>query len=210
MASSKEGICGVCGAPTQDDEGICCAEQEATWQCSSCSARLVAFAFPLGRCPRCDGELEAVERPDVADPEVVEAIRHAVEIELGGVAFYSDAAERAEDAQVKAFFTRMAAMEKQHLAQLRDQYHLGELPGTEHGVSLASTVVYGGAVETPTSTRGALELALALERRARDFLLEMRSQLPVGSAARMLLSELADEERGHVELLRDSLGNHGK
>lgn len=208
LVSDPPAGCEICGAdaPVEEEEVVCCAQHQTQWHCGSCDAHLVGFAFPLGRCPRCSGELNPLEVVTGPDAEVIEAVRHAVAIELGGGAFYSQAAEQTTDPDVRALCLELAGHEKHHLEQLQLSHHLPpEAVSPENAVGLATVVVYGGTKAPPTGARELLELAVELELRARDFFVEQRDSMAVGSHAREIYSHLAAEEAEHVAQVKKLL-----
>lgn len=204
---SDSTTCPICESDTADTHnGICCAEHQTQWYCKACDAHLVGFAFPLGRCTSCSGELTTVQLATGPDQVTIEAVRHAMAIELGGVAFYTEAAEVATDPAVKELCLQLAGHERHHLEQLQANHHLPlETIAPDNALGLATVVVYGETQAPPSNTKEFLELAAELERRARDFFIDQRDCMPVGSQAREIYSHLAAEEAEHVEQVRKLL-----
>jgi glutamate synthase (NADPH/NADH) small chain len=94
-------------------------------------------------------------------------------------------------------------MEDEHLALLRRRYHLGaEEPAEPAPEQLA---VYAGVDPDVGSTEALLELALTLERRARDFFAGHVREHADGSPAWKLYRELEAEEYEHVAILETEL-----
>ena len=199
--------CPVCGVATKaGDESICCADHQSTWTCSGCQANVVGFAFPLRTCPRCGGALSRVERAGTKDDGTIEAIRQAMEIELGGAAFYQEASRRATSAPIRELFDKLAHMEGAHLQQLRTRFHVTDDIDLEGGVGLVARVVYGAEPPEVSTSEDVLKLAYHMECRAREFFVEERDRLSVGSPCREMYSEFAAEEAEHIAILLAQLG----
>src|SRR4051812_39596393 len=137
-----------------------------------------------------------------------ELYAHAIAIEREAAERYAELAGRMDDLgneAVAELFTRLAGLEAEHLDAL--------LRRTE-GVTLPKSTAQGyrwldaGAPETAArelifrllSPRGALQIALAAEKRAQAFFerVMMRSSDP---ALRALAQEMALEEQEHVQLV---------
>ena len=201
-------VCPRCRRPFEPgdedhgEDGFCSAGSVVAWKCSSCAKRSEGFAFPYGRCPACGGTLVAVETgPVPEEDDALEAIRHAVEIELGGRDFYIAAAAATDDADLHDMFGRLAAMEREHLDTLLRRYHLP--PPEDAGDGLHRGVLQAGGHDDPKDPLELVEMALTLERRAEQFFRE-RVDTAAG-AARELYRELAAEEAEHIDLLTTEL-----
>ncbi len=194
-------LCPKCRQPIEGpEEYICCGTDMLDWRCRACGKVSQGFAFPYGRCPRCGGALElAAPAPVVAD-EALTALRAAVEIELGGQAFYAEAAERAVDADLADLFARLAEMEAEHLATLEHRY---PAPPSEAGAVSAvdRAALFAGIGDHGGDPARLLDIAIACESRAATFFAEQAGRLPEGSDAHQLCRELAAEEREHADLL---------
>jgi glutamate synthase (NADPH) small chain len=216
-------LCPRCRRPL-DDEAVCCAESGVAWICTSCAKRSEGFALPYGRCPACDGLLQLIDPSPVVDDEARIALRHAFEIELGGIGFYTEAAIETTDPVLRDLFGRLAAMEREHLDTLTRRYHvapadLGD-PASGHAVRRASAHLgdteprtgsaapgeSGGSVgpSVPTEADELLRMAIRLERRAHDFFVSSEPR-DAGSPAAQLYRELAAEEGEHIALLTSEL-----
>jgi glutamate synthase (NADPH) small chain len=184
--------CPKCGQPIDSDDGsyVCCADAIVSWRCTRCSKVSDGFAMPHGVCPACGGTLLRVVTGPVLD-EAVEAVRTAVQIELGGRAFYR-AAAAASHGQLSELFEAFAAMEDDHLETLARRYH----------VYLDDTVGESPlrAATMPHDPDSLFAEAIAFEQRAVEFFTERATGAP--GAARDLYEELAAEEREHVDLLK--------
>jgi glutamate synthase (NADPH) small chain len=200
-------LCLRCRRPLAEGEGetICCADATLTWRCEGCAKVSEGFAFPYGQCPACGGRLvRTAASPAVAEDEQ-EAVRTAFEIELGGVAFYSEGAQQAIDSEVRELFERLAAMEREHVATLARRYHLAAPDETRLAMNAARAAVYAGTVVAADDPARLLEVAVALERKARDFFKSRAAAAAPGSRVAQLLSELCAEEEEHVDLLATEL-----
>ncbi|RME26362.1 MAG: NADPH-dependent glutamate synthase [Deltaproteobacteria bacterium] len=205
-----DGVCPRCHLPIEPGESyVCCAGQTLRFHCLDCHKVYEGQAFPYGRCPACGGRLSldpGVTGAAVTDPLVV-AVREAIEIEIGGAAFYAEGAARAEDAELASLFSRLAAMEEEHLEVLSRRYHAAvpareELRGAVSGGTWRAVL---GQPELPTDGESLLRLALRLEERARDFFASRARDLAEGSTAWKLYRELEAEESEHVAIIQTEL-----
>jgi rubrerythrin len=184
----------------EGEEYLCCGGQELRWRCQSCGKVSEGFAFPYGMCPACGGKLEVAEASAVDSAAALEAIRRAFEIELGGMAFYSQAAREASDEVMRDLFERFQGMEREHMATLSRRYHV-EPPPPAGTFPLERAAVYAGAQSRPADPDNLFRLAIAFERRAVAYFQERMGATPEGSPERRLYQELAAEEQEHVALL---------
>ena len=208
VAHADGALCPRCRRPftlgddDHPEEGLCCAGSVVAWKCSACAKRSEGFAFPYGRCPACGGTLEVVDGGPVDHSDgALDAIRHAVEIELGGRDFYVAAAEATDDHDLRDMFGRLAAMEREHLDTLLRRYHLTAPDGADGG--LHRGMLQAGGHRDPGDPFDLLEMAITLERRAEQFFRE-RIEATDG-VARELYRELAAEEGEHIDLLTTEL-----
>jgi rubrerythrin len=198
-------ICPRCKRPLDDEEPyICCAGVELRWRCASCHKVAEGFAFPYGLCPYCKGRLELLDRGPIEGDAAMEAVRKAFEIELGGRAFYLRASQDAADAQMRELFARFAAMEDEHMRTLSKRYH-AELPAPADDFQIDRAAIFAGIDRKPEDPANLFRIAIAFEQRAVDFFSSEGEKAPDGSVERDLYSELAAEEREHVELLTTEL-----
>ena len=192
--------CPRCHRPVEEgEEYLCCGGQELRWRCQGCGKVSEGFAFPYGLCPACGGKLEVAEATEAAGASSMEAIRRAFEIELGGMAFYGQAAEDAQDPTMKELFGRFQGMEREHMATLSRRYHVEIPPPALFPVERAA--VYAGVQTQPSDPENLFRLAIAFEKRAVAYFTERLEAAPEGSPERKLYQELAAEEREHVDLL---------
>ncbi|AGA90369.1 NADPH-dependent glutamate synthase, homotetrameric [Thioflavicoccus mobilis 8321] len=202
-------LCPKCHRPIEGDEDayICCADAVLSWRCESCGKVSEGFAFPYGMCPDCGGRLHAAtsQRPEGAT--ALNAIRRAFEIELGGHAFYARAAQSTQDPVLEELFGKLADMESQHIATLARRYHT-EVPPPTKTFDLERATIYAGIDKRPDGPIDLFEIAIAFEQRAVDFFTSRGDVAPEGSPERELYSELAAEERDHVQLLRTELARY--
>lgn len=193
-------LCPKCHQPIEGDEQyICCAGEELSWRCESCGKVSEGFAFPYGMCPLCGGKLVPLKRDGVPS-EALEAVRAAFEIELGGRAFYQQAAASTKDEVLKEIFTKLAAMEEEHAALLAKRYHT-PVPAAAEGLRVDLAAIYAGLENTPDDPANLLKLAVGFEQRAVKFFTERAEKVAKGSAEEQLYKELAAEEKEHVALL---------
>ncbi len=193
--------CPRCHRPVEDgEEYVCCGGQELRWRCQGCGKVSEGFAFPYGMCPACGGKLEVAEATAADGAAAMEAIRRAFEIELGGMAFYSQASREASEPVMKDLFQRFQGMEREHMATLSRRYHV-DVPAPAAAFPLERAAVYAGASSRPADPDNLFRLALAFERRAVAYFQERMGATPEGSPERKLYQELAAEEQEHVALL---------
>ncbi len=196
------GICPKCHQPLEGEESyICCADAILQWRCASCAKVSEGFAFPYGMCPLCGGTLEILARTGVSDEAAVNAIRIAFQIELGGKAFYENAAARVQEPVLAALFAQFSAMEHEHMETLSRRYHVeASAPGEGFRIDLAAVQagIEGGIDDPETLFRA----AIAFERRAVAFFTARAKAVRHGSAEQELYRELAAEEEEHVALLQ--------
>ena len=198
--------CSKCRRPFEpgDEEHICCAGERIIWTCTSCQKASEGFAFPYGLCPACGGTLELGHDASLESEAAVAAIRHAFEIELGGIVFYTQGAKEIaeKDPDLAHLFNELAEMERGHLETLARRYHV-EAPAEALALMLtpAQVAVYAGANIKDSSGASLLRLAVHLEKRARAFFLDAGRKFPTGSHEWRLYRELEAEEREHVDML---------
>ncbi|MFA6956242.1 MAG: NADPH-dependent glutamate synthase [Thermoanaerobaculia bacterium] len=206
-AAPVEAACMKCRRPFEpgdDDEHICCGGDMLIWTCDTCQKVSEGFAFPYGLCPACGGHLTRGHETPVEGEAAVEAVRQALEIELGGLSFYARGAKEVEakDPDLAKLFLDLSEMEKEHMITLARRYHV-DLPDQPLNMNLTPTQVAVFAGETLSEYSGAelLRLAVHLEKRARGFFLDAGRQFPVGSPEWKLYRELEAEEREHTDML---------
>ena len=206
--SPEPGTCPRCRKPLEEGEDyVCCAGERLTWQCADCRKVYEGFAYPYGLCPACGGRLTTERGTPSADDDAIEAVRHAVEIELGGIAYYERGAASTGDPAVRDLFLKLVAMEQEHRETLARRYHVEVPDEAAPGLSPARVAVYAGA-DPPAEPEALLRLAVQLEQRARAFFAERGALFPEGSAQRGLYRELEAEEAEHVALLQTALGRY--
>ena len=199
-------VCPKCRQPLEgDEEYLCCAGLTLTWTCDSCQKVYEGFAFPYGLCPACGGTLSHGHDVTLDSEKAVEALRHAFEIELGGLAFYARGAEEAKEPALKELFLNLSAMERGHMETLSRRYHVTEPDTAAPGLSAARVAVYADADRRTETGEDLLKLAVHLERRARNFFLERGKELEPGSSEWKLYREMEAEEREHTDLLTTAL-----
>ena len=205
--------CTRCRRPLEDgdDDDRCCAAGLVSWWCTSCTKRSEGFAFPYGRCPACGGELAVLDETPLVHDAELEAIRHAVEIELGGRDFYEAAAARTDPqthAELHELFCSLAEMEGEHLDVLVRRYHLPDFGPPRPDLRPALTQIH--LDHLPQDPIELLEAGIELERRA-QWWFASHVERTTGSVA-TLYRELAAEESEHVAVLQTELNarRHGR
>ena len=194
-------VCPKCRRPIEGEEQyICCATATLQWRCEDCGKVSEGFAFPYGMCPLCSGRLGMLDRQSVADDSALDAIRMAFEIELGGQAFYSRAAQQSTEPVLRELFGKFAAMEGEHLETLARRYHT-DIPDPSAEFQVERAAIYAGLETHPEDPANLIRIAISFEERAVKFFSERGEAAPEGSAERQLYKELAAEEREHVALL---------
>jgi len=197
--------CPRCHQPLDGDESyVCCSGSSLSWRCTACGKVDEGFAFPYGQCRACGGVLEAMGARDVTQTPALEAIRTAFEIELGGLAFYTRAAEESSDPTLRDLFGRFAGMEREHMSTLSRRYHV-KPPDPASGFHTDRAAVYAGIPSHPEDPANLFRIAIAFEQRAVEFFEGRVGQTAEGSPERQLYLELAAEEREHVDRLQTEL-----
>lgn len=194
-------VCPKCRRPIEgDEEYICCASATLAWRCTDCGKVSEGFAFPYGLCPYCSSKLEVLDPQQITDADGLRAIRAAFEIELGGRAFYACAAREAKEPILKTLFSKFAAMEDEHMANLARRYHADASDrATDFQVDRAA--LYAGVDHRPEDPGNLFRIAIVFEHRAVEFFSKESEQAPEGSIQGQLYKELAAEEHEHVALL---------
>ncbi len=160
---------------------------------------------------------ESTERISIEEKE---AVKIASMIERNGMAFYSRLANEVEDGGVKHVLERLVDDEKRHARTLEEVYYPDAGFGeeiTEEEVDLEDFVSKNKdpaiftrnididkVVGALKGVREALLFALHTERFSVDYFEEM-SEKAGTERGRQMYKRLADEERGHVELVEDLL-----
>jgi rubrerythrin len=182
------------------EEFVCCAGATLEWRCMACHKMSEGFAFPYGQCPGCGGQLGLSEiRGEVAATPAA-AIREALEIELGGMAFYQQAAKQTREPAAKALFEQLVAMEVAHTQTLARRYHV-RLPDDMAMTPERAALYAGNAIGRFESGASLMQLAVELERKAAAYFAVQGAKFAEGSPERALYREHEEEEREHVELL---------
>lgn len=137
---------------------------------------------------------------------------HAIAIEREAAERYAELAQRMDDLgndEVSALFRRLAVFEAEHLQSLEARTAGVDLPALAPGEyawldagapeTVARELVY--RLLTP---RAALDIALAAERRARQFFADVRSAA-TDPGLRALAQEMAAEEQGHIAMVEQAI-----
>jgi homotetrameric NADPH-dependent glutamate synthase len=197
-------LCPKCRRPLEGGEAyVCCAGAAVTWHCTACAKVSEGFAFPYGGCPHCGGRLEIVEEAGahrLDDAAALAAVRAAFEIELGGQAFYRQAARDAAEPDLRTLFGKLAEMEQEHMATLCRRYH-AEVPVPSEAFQLIRAAVFAGIDHRPEDPANLFRIAIAFEEKAQAFFADRSRAAPEGTVERQLYRELAAEEAEHIALL---------
>ncbi|OFX20206.1 MAG: glutamate synthase (NADPH), homotetrameric [Anaeromyxobacter sp. RBG_16_69_14] len=198
--------CPKCHRPIEEDEAyICCGTATLSWRCADCGKVSEGFAFPYGICPMCgNGKLAALPDRQVEGEAALQAVRVAFEIELGGMAFYTRAAQETQDPDLRDLFNRFSQMEAEHMATLSRRYH-AEVPPPSSEFKIERAAIYAGIDHRPEDPANLFRIAIAFEERAVKFFTEAGASTAAGSLERELYQELAAEEQEHVALLTTEL-----
>jgi rubrerythrin len=206
-------LCPKCRQPLEDaDEPyICCAGTVLSWRCVDCGKVSEGFAFPYGQCPHCSGTLETLGQREIEGEAALKAVSLAFAIELGGQAFYAQAAAETSEPGLKDLFGRLAEMEGEHMTTLARRYHT-EAPAPSTAFQTERAALFAGIDSRPGDPDNLLKIAIACEQRAVDFFAARGEEAAEGTIERQLYRELAAEEREHVALLTTELARfrHGK
>lgn len=195
-------LCPKCRKPLEDEGEIyvCCGDAPIEWRCTGCHKVSEGFAFPYGACPYCGGTLELLDQRQIADAEALAGLRKAFEIELGGHAFYSRAAATAGDADMRALFGKLAAMEEEHMETLARRYR-ADVPEPSPDFQVERAAIFAGIENRPSDPSNLFRIAIACEEKAAAYFAEQSKVAAEGSTEQDLYKELEAEEREHVALL---------
>jgi len=200
--------CPRCHRILEEDE-ICCAQLSYTWRCRSCFKLTTGVAIPYGRCFLCGGRLEIMADRDVGDSMMHPAIRDAVQFELDLLHFYRLAEKRAATPEQRIVLESLSEAVAGHLFELKEKYRAQ--PGREM-VKLASNEdtlqsdwpVQGLRIEDSAAIADLYQIALRMERRARDRFQALEHDFPAG-LENELCKELEAEEDEHIAMLETEL-----
>jgi rubrerythrin len=198
-------LCPRCRQPIEGaEEYVCCGSEPLEWRCRDCGKVSEGFAFPYGMCPMCDGTLEILDPRQIDSADALDGVRIAFEIELGGHAFYAQAAEEAKEPALRALFAKLTNMEEEHMDILARRYRV-EAPAPSERSGVERAAVFAGVEVRPADPANLLRIAIACEERAARFFAEKSGEARKGSIEHHLYRELAAEEREHADLLTTEL-----
>lgn len=198
-------LCPRCHRPIEGpEEYICCAGEPLEWRCRDCGKVSEGFAFPYGLCPLCNGRLEMLGAREIEDDASLDAVRIAFEIELGGQAFYSQAALDASEPELKALFGSLAEMESEHMETLARRYRTS-IPEPSECSGVERAALFAGVENKPDDPANLFRIAIACEERAAAFFADKCKDSADGSPEQQMYKELAAEEREHADLLSTEL-----
>ena len=149
----------------------------------------------------------------MADDHALDVLKQAILLERRGMAFYRQAAEAAENEDVRRFFEMMAAEEEGHIRYLSDQYkHYtnrktfyadDQLPSSHSDVSSAILI---RDLKEKISAAGfeaaAISAAIDMEERAVRLYSKRAAESDIPDE-KTLYAWLADWEKTHLQLLND-------
>jgi rubrerythrin len=155
----------------------------------------------------CGGTLEVVEAYAPEQVARLRPIQQALQAEVNAHTFYAALAREAGDPEVRALFSSLSEMEREHLDSLAQKYHahLAERPESVPHPNIRQIVLEG--IEALPEAERLLALygrAIEMERQARAFFLQQVEALPDG-LEREIYQELAAEEDEHIALLESGL-----
>ena len=190
-----------------DEDYVCCADVSYTWKCRRCRKLSRGFVVPFGRCEMCGGTLEVVEAYAPEQVARLRPIQQALQAEVNAHTFYAALAREAGDPEVRALFSSLSEMEREHLDSLAQKYHahLAERPESVPHPNIRQIVLEG--IEALPEAERLLALygrAIEMERQARAFFLQQVEALSDG-LEREIYRELAAEEDEHIALLESGL-----
>ena len=116
-------VCMRCHKVVENDT-ICCAELRHSWKCKKCGKLTTGFVVPYGRCFLCGGEIETVQAYDAENKELAQAVETALQYEVNMLQFYRLGRTRAKDDRQRELFDDMAKMEREHIDELQQKYHV--------------------------------------------------------------------------------------
>ncbi len=147
--------------------------------------------------------------------EAVQALGMAMAIEENGKAFYETAAERSEDAEVKALFTDLAGKEEAHYHTFEQMLeNANPMPASqnqdvqEYAAYLETALdhaLFAGSdkavrmAEQAEDRESALRAAMGFEKDTMLFYYDLREMVDEGD--RELVTDIIREEKGHLRRL---------
>ncbi len=196
--------CPKCHRVLEEDE-ICCAQLRYTWRCKSCFKLTSEPIVPYGKCYLCAGELEVIADRDLGDGLVHGAIHDAIEFELRVYHFYRRVRERAAAPEQRIVLEHLCENGLDHLQELEENYHVHlDHETAEHALDdetlSADWAFHGIHVEENASIEELYQVALEVERRARDHFRLLATQFPAG-LENDLCREMAAEQEEHLAML---------
>lgn len=141
--------------------------------------------------------------------KTLEILKQAILLEKRGMTFYSAAAEKSEDPDVKNIFQTMADEEKEHVSFLATQYKNYEKGGKFIDLNIPTDPTIADTVMADTLVKkinaagyeaAAISSAIEMENRAIE-LYSSRAKEASDPEEKKFYNWLADWERGHHQLL---------
>ncbi len=146
--------------------------------------------------------------------DVEKFLAHAIALERAAARRFEELSEAMDtdgNAELKAFFTRMAGYSRKHLAEAVARGGFREVPVLaadefEWPDGVSPEVADWAGVDVFMDARGALELALTSEQRGYAWYAAIAATTQ-DAEVRTLANEFAAEEAEHVELLQKLIPN---
>ena len=204
-------VCMRCHKVVENDT-ICCAELRHSWKCKKCGKLTTGFVVPYGRCFLCGGEIETVQAYDAENKELAQAVETALQYEVNMLQFYRLGRTRAKDDRQRELFDDMAKMEREHIDELQQKYHVHLDPRILDMVfdaeeALADWLFEGIDMDIPQGAlRPLYERALEMERRTRDHFRAQADSLAPG-IEKEIYRELAAEEDEHIAIIETEMAS---
>jgi glutamate synthase (NADPH/NADH) small chain len=207
----------VCPKCRQDlvEDTICCAGLRHEWKCAQCGKRSSGFVVPYGRCFLCGGELHVVKPFEAVDPRAATVVQEALQFELDTYHFYKLGLERTQDPDQQIVFESLISMERDHIKELEEMYHVHLAPefldlSPDAAAFLGGWLFRDFDIDSPlTDVRTLYLMAIEMEKRTRSHFAHRAVDLPPGPE-KEICRELAAEETEHIALLETELAAIGE
>jgi len=144
--------------------------------------------------------------------ELGEAIRRARKLELDGIEFYTDAAQKCGSPPGRRMFESFAADERRHLKTVEDvaeglDVDIDDLPMPRDEIRTLfseATETLEDAIRTSAQERDAIRIAMDMETKSFELYKEAAAAA-TEETPRNLFERLAREENQHYEMLENTL-----
>ena len=205
--------CPKCHRVLEEDE-VCCAQVRYSWRCTRCFKFDSGFIIPYGPCFLCGGKFEVIPDRELGDGMQFLPIRDALQFELDCFRFYRAASEEVSGPEQRSVLEHLYENGLDHLRELEERYHahldreMVDFFLDEAHVA-ANWPFRGFHVEPDIGPAEWYQLALAVERRARQHFWQLASLFPKG-IEHELCRELAAEEDEYIAALETELEQLGQ